>query len=140
MEGLICNSAICFQYNLIEVNGLKNILSLSVRNYTTLIDFIERGNRIMEYRTGNSKISVTRVVSGVRLVDDRYQETVCSSKNRCILGFLAGGEQVLLNENELVRDFENGDGTKISPHTIVPGKVNTVYSRFGEFNLARAVI
>ena len=92
----------------------------------------------MDYRTGSSKIRVTRVVSGVKLVDDRYQETVCSSKNRCILGFLASGEQVLLNENELVRDFENGDGTKIRPHMIVAGKVNTVYSRCGEFELAGA--
>ena len=92
----------------------------------------------MEYQNKRNKVHVTRVTSGMRLVDDRYPDPVCTSKNRCILGFLAGGEQVLLNENELVRDFENGDGTKIRPHTIVPGKVNTVYSRCGEFVLARA--
>lgn len=91
----------------------------------------------MDNRTGNNKIRVTRVVSGVRLVDDR-QGMVCSSKNRCILGFLAGGEQILLNENELIRDFLNGDGTKIRPQTIVAGKVNTVYPRCGDFQLASA--
>lgn len=86
----------------------------------------------MDYRTGSTKIRITRIVSGVRLIDDRYKETVYSSKNRCILCFLDGGEQVLLNENELVRKFENGDGTRIRPQMIVPGKVNTVYSRCEE--------
>ena len=90
----------------------------------------------MDYRTGSCKIRVTRVVSGMRLWDDRAKEVVVSSKNRSILGFLADGEQALFNENELIRDFENGDGTKIRPHTIVAGKVNTVYSRCGEFQLA----
>ena len=138
MEGLICNSAICFQYKLIEVNSLKNILSLSVRNCTTLIDFIERGNLIMEYGSRNSKIRVTRIGSGIRLADDRYSENVCTSKNRCILGFVADGKQILMNERELVRDFKNLDGSDISPHRIVAGKVNIVEYRCGEFELARA--
>lgn len=90
----------------------------------------------MDYRNGSCKIRVTRVVSGVRLWDDRAKEVVVSSKNRSILGFLADGEQALFNENELIRNFENGDGTKIRPNTIVAGKVNTVYSRCGEFQLA----
>lgn len=89
----------------------------------------------MEYQNKGDKVHVTRVTSGMRLVDDRYPEPVCTSKNRCILGFLAGGKQVLLSENELIRDFMNGDGTKIRPHTIVAERKNTVYYR-GEFQLA----
>ena len=91
---------------------------------------MQRKGKLMEYRSGVNKIRITKVVSGIKLVDDQIQESVCSSKNRCILGFLAEGRQVLMNENELVKNYSNGDGTQIRLNAIVPGKVYTVYPRY----------
>lgn len=83
----------------------------------------------MEHRSGATKIRITKIVSGMKVMDDQMQENVCSSKNRCILGFLAEGRQVLMNENELVRNYANGDGTQIRLNAIVPGRIYTVYTR-----------
>jgi hypothetical protein len=82
----------------------------------------------MDNNPGRRKIQVTRVVSGVKLLDERKQAIVSSSKSRCFLCFGPEGRQFLLNEAELTQNCTYYDGTKIRPASIDSKKVTTVYS------------
>ena len=81
----------------------------------------------MDNISGRAKLQVTRVVSGVKLLDDREQAIVSSSKSRCFLCFGPEGRQFLLNETELTKNCTYHDGTKIRPASIDPKRVTTVY-------------
>lgn len=76
-------------------------------------------------------IRVRKMAPGIEVADARVSEGFSvTSKNRCILGFIAGGRQILMSTRDLLRDYENGDGTEIRIDAIKSyERVYTFYSR-----------